>query len=211
MANTSWLNGAVLLIMLLLAGWVSTQFSQLQGQTATAGIATNYQTMAIISLVILLAAGHSFFEFIGFSQNQKQLVQNAFIGGVAGFIMTATGKQLILSKLLSSSASIDPTLGFTFVIVLAPFVETLFFIGALYPSAKKFLSGKTHPILAIIVAALIVAGSAALFHTVAANGQTSALTSYFILFMVFIGLAEATNAIEAPTFAHIILNLITGG
>jgi membrane protease YdiL (CAAX protease family) len=209
--KSRWLDGALLLLGILLAGWISTQFGQLAGQTTSAGIATNYQTMAIISLIVLAISGHFFFEFLGLNGNQGKSLQMFAIGGAVGFIMTATGK-LLLTKLLSNSAAIDPGLGFAFVVILAPLVETYFFVGVLYPSFKKFISGKTSSgYAAIIIAALLVAGIAAVFHTVAANGSTDALTSYFILFLVFIGLAEATKSIEASLMAHAILNLITGG
>lgn len=211
MADSRVTTAALILFGILLAGWVWSQFGQLTGRGIEANIAGNYQGMAIISLVIfgLSAVSFAFFRFIGISGSQQVLLRNSAIGAAIGFIATATGK-LILIKLLHPGA-IDPTLSFTFVNVLAPIVETFFFVGALYPSFKQFFSTRQNALAAIVIAASLAAGTAAIWHFVASGGNDAALFSYFVTFLIFIGLAEATKSIEAPIMAHFVLNLITGG
>ena len=56
MDASRWTTAIIIIAMILLSGWISSSFGQLFGRTAESSIATNYQTMAIVALVVAVAS-----------------------------------------------------------------------------------------------------------------------------------------------------------
>jgi hypothetical protein len=204
-------DGAILLAMILLSSWTASQFGQLTGRTQEAFVASSYQTMAVVTLLIAIGAavGFGFISFEGINKSPKELVPLVLVGGVVGFVLTNSGK-LALTSLLTAGA-IDPTLGFAFVVVLAVFVESYFFWAALFPSIERFLGGRTSGMIATVGAALIVSFLFATWHIVATNGDQSRLMGEFYYSLFSIALLKATGSIATPLGAHFVRNLITAG
>lgn len=209
MADSNWTNAAVLLLAILLGGWIQSQFGQLSGRAPEAFIATTYQAMAIVALIALVAGSFAFFRVIGFSPNTSTIVRNLAIGGIVGFIMTASGK-LFLGKLLTGGA-IDPTLGFSFIVLLAPIVEEFFFRGTLFPSFERYFGGRQSALVATVAAAIAASVLFAVWHLVASGGNESVLAGEFIFSLIQIGLIRATGSLDAALGSHFVRNLITGG
>jgi membrane protease YdiL (CAAX protease family) len=212
MADNRWLDAIILVAMALLAAWISSQFGQLSGHDVEASIAKDYGTFALIALVIAIAAAvnFAFFRFTGLGKNDnRQLVFLLIAGAVIGTLVTSAGK-LFFTKILTGS--IDPTLSFAFVIALAPFVEEYFFRGALFPSIEAFITSKgKSTYIAAGASAVIVSILFSIWHIVAANGDTSALTSYFAFSMIMCALVWVTKSLAPALGAHFALNLINGG
>jgi membrane protease YdiL (CAAX protease family) len=212
MADSRWLDAILLIAMALLAAWISAQFGQLSGHQTEANIAKDYGTFAVIALVIAIASAvnFAFFRFTGFGkQNNQQLIILLIAGAVVGFLVTSAGK-LFFTKILTGT--IDPTLSFAFVIGLAPIVEEFFFRGALFPSFEAFITSKGKgTLVAAAASALIVSALFSVWHIVAANGDTSALTSYFAFSMIMCALVWITKSIAPALGAHFALNIINGG
>lgn len=212
MTDSRWLDAIILIGMALLAAWISTQFGQLTGHEVEASIAKDYGTFALIALVVAIAAAvnFAFFRFTGFGkQDNRMLVVLMVAGAVVGFLVTSAGK-IFFTKILTGA--IDPTLSFAFVIILAPFVEEYFFRGALFPSITAFITSKGKSTLfAEGIAAVVVSALFSIWHIVAANGDTSALTSYFIFSMIMCALLKVTGSIAPALGAHLTLNIINGG
>ena len=210
MAETRWLDGIILISMLLLSTWISSQFGQLGRYQQETNIANVYGIFALVSLIILGFSGRvAFFEFIGLSggDSKKRLIY-ILIGAVAGFLITSQGKSLIFGKM--TTGAIDPTLGFLFVLVLAVVVETYFFIGSIYPSFRKFFANRGNPYVAKIIAAAIVCSLFAVWHLYASGGDAGLLWAYFLFAAVMIGLTEGTGSLDAALAAHAALNIING-
>lgn len=211
MAN-NWLDIAVIFAMVLLSLWVSAQFGQLgEGRQAEANVANVYTILAVMAMAIAMgAAAHfGFFRFEGFNKPLKEIAPLFAVGAVAGFLITASGR-LALTKLLGAG-SIDPTLSFTFIVILAVFVEEFFFRAAFFPSLEKFFSGKTHSIIATGLAALIVSAVFAFFHIVATGGDQSRLFGEFLFSILQISMLKFTGSVATPIGSHFARNLITGG
>jgi membrane protease YdiL (CAAX protease family) len=151
----------------------------------------------------------AFFHFEGMNKDIRQIIPLFLVGAVAGFLMTSSGR-LALIKLLGAGA-IDPTLGFTFIIVLAVIVEEYFFRGVIFPSLEKFLGGRTNGIVATVAAAAIASFLFATWHIVATNGDQSRLLGEFTFSIFQIFMLKVTGSIATPTGAHFMRNLVTGG
>lgn len=211
MADSRWLDAALLVLTILLSSWISSQFGQLAGHQKEANIAKDYGYFSMFALIVLIAsaANIAFFDFIGIgTSDNKRIIPLLLLGAVVGFLVTSQGKSFFI-KLLGPGA-INPALGFAFVNILAPISEAYFFRAALYPSIRKFLSNRTNATAAIIVAAVLVSLAFALWHTVATGGVASALVAYFVLSMVFIGLTHFTKSIAPELGGHSVLNFING-
>lgn len=217
MADASWQDAAlIILVGILLSGWISSQFTQIAGRGEEAGIATNYQTMGIVALVFFIAAAANvaFFRYEGIG-DLKNALPFLLVGGVVGTIITA-GFKLQFARLLSGTGSIDPSLSFAFIIVLAPIIEEQFFRGALYPSIKVFLMGRgMQPTTAVVVAALIAAAAVSFFfavwHVQAVGADSARLVGEFLFSLLQIALLETTGGLAAPIASHFMRNLLTGG
>ena len=211
MAGSKWLDIGILLVMILLSGWVSSQFGQITGRQQEANIASYYSTMALVALVIALAASvkFGFLEFEGLNKDPRQFLPLLVVGAIAGFLLTSAGR-LALTKLLGAGA-IDPTLSFTFVVILAVFVEEYFFRGALFPSIERFLGGRTNPLFATVIAAVVASFLFASFHIVATNGDAGRLSGEFVFSIFQIFMLKVTGSLATPIGAHFARNLITAG
>jgi membrane protease YdiL (CAAX protease family) len=212
MTENRYLDGAILIAMILLSSWATSQFGQLTGRTQEAFVASSYLTMAVVSLLFagLAALGFGFIDFIGLNKENNKAGMFLLVGALVGFLITASGK-LALVNLLVGAGAINPTLSAVFVLVLAVFVETYFFWGALFPSIERFLGGRTNPLIATVAAALTVSFMFATWHIVATGGNESRLTGEFLFSLLEIGLLKVTGSIAAPIGAHFARNLITAG
>lgn len=211
MGENSWVDVGILLLMILLSGWAAAQFTQLQGRSVEAGIANAYQNMGIVALLVLVGAYArvGFLDFTGFERSFREVLPYLFVGGAVGYLITAQGHLQLIQIL--APGSIDPTLGFIFVNILAAFVETYFFWGALYPSLKRFIGGKAGGVAGIAIAALAVSLLFATFHIVAAQGDQSRLIGEVLFSLLMIALLELTHSLVPPIAAHFVRNLVTGG
>ena len=201
----------ILLAMIVLSGWVSAQFGQITGRQHEANVANIYNSMAILALIVALGAAvrFGFLEFEGLNKEPKEFIMFLLVGGVIGFLLTSSGK-MAFTQLLGAGA-IDPALSFAFVIILAVFVETYLFVGALFPSIEKFLAGRTNSMFATIMAAVVVSLLFAGFHIVATNGDISRMSGEFIFCIIMIAAQKVMGSIAGPLGVHFSRNLITAG
>lgn len=209
--DARWTDAIIILLMALLATWISSQFGQLEGRNIEAFVASAYFYMAALALIIMVGAAQhfAFFSFLGFGDTKKALPL-VLVGAAAGFLITREGK-LIISKLINTSpGAIDPTLGFLFVVVLAPFVEEYLFRGALFPSFQKFLAGRSPGIVATAAAALISSGLFALWHVVASGGNFAVLQGEVIFSLLAVGLTVFSNSLAPAIGMHFMRNVILG-
>lgn len=207
--GASWVDAAIILIMAVLTSYLHSELGLLGFETESR-IAGYYFDMVVITAFIMIAAeiGFAFFAFKGASANPKETLPRLIIGAIAGTLVTATGL-LAFKSLITTPGAIDPNVGVLFVVGVATFVETYFFWCALYPSIKKAFGERSD--FAMVAAAIFAGVLFAGWHVVARNGDFSGLFDEFVYSSLSIALLEYTKGAEAPTAAHVLRNLITGG
>lgn len=207
MANVR-LDTIILLSLLLVSLWVSTQFGQLQGQSETAFVANVYTLMCLVAIVGAFAAdkSFSFFKFIPLNVSGTALIALLAMGALIGFFTTSEGKALLVPKV---SASIDPSLAIAFVIILAPFVEEYFFRAFLFPSFEGFFGSRAGISFGTLAGALISSALFTAWHFVAYANDPSAFLPLFIYALVQCGMVKLSNSIAPAIGSHFILNLLT--
>jgi membrane protease YdiL (CAAX protease family) len=191
----------------ILTLWAATQFSQLSGQTETAGISQVYATMAILSIVGFFAAsrGLAWFGSFGIKESGLKLAMLVAAGAFVGYFSTSQGKLLLVPLL---PAAIDVSLSFAYKNIIAVFGEEYFFRGFLQPSIAKIVAGKSGNMLASIIAIVAQAGLFVAWHFVAYQNAPDSFMPLFIFGLIQGTMVRVTGSIAPALGAHFVLNLI---
>jgi membrane protease YdiL (CAAX protease family) len=211
MGESRWADAFILIVMALLALWINSQFGQLAGRSNEAFVASAYFGMTTLALIVMVGAQSNlaFFKFIGIDKPLNKLLPFVIFGGIVGFLITTQGK-LVLARVLQSPGAIDPTLGFAFVIALAPFVEEYLFRGVLFPSFEKFFTDKGRgTLISFAFAALLSSGLFSIWHLVASGGNESVLFGEVVFGVLMCVLVRVSGSLGTSIAAHLVRNLMT--
>jgi membrane protease YdiL (CAAX protease family) len=171
------------ILMLVLLFWIKTNIPSIASQ---ADIFSGFALFGIIAAAVdyLNEKNRLFgFLFIG-----KDLIDTgvAFAAGLALAVVFTVSSFAVISTPLSAVNLNASLAAFIFVVIVAPYVEELFFRMALYPTLIVALGNRLNHFQAGIISALFVSGAFALFHYAVFSAGFALMIAAFLFSLIAI-------------------------
>ncbi len=194
------------LFVLTILNWISVNASGFKAQ------ADIYFQMVIVASVI--GCLDFFFEktrllgFVFAGKNWQTALTAFGIGCVIAFIFSTTYSILPFNTLPSTGQLLfGVSSAFFFVVIIAPWVEELFFRMTIFPSLRQFLINlKINMDIASIGAVILVSGLFAFYHFAVFNGNPSVMMTAFVFSVVAILLNYTCKSSMAGYGLHLVNN-----